>query len=68
MLRANGHQPTPEDRVRKCADLFAKALKETRCQLYTALKVGNAEPPLLEVGGFPIVVKIATDDSQTKPE
>ncbi len=55
---------TPEERVRKCAELFQAALKETGCQVYTALRVGNAETPLVEIAGLPIVVKIATDDTQ----
>lgn len=50
-----------EERLRKCAEAIQQALTEYHCQMYTALKVGNAESPLLEVGGFPVVVKIAND-------
>lgn len=63
-MRPTKQKLTPEDRVKKCAELFQAALKETGCQVYTALKVGNAESPLNEVAGFPIVVKIATNDTK----
>ncbi len=47
--------------------MFTAALEECGCVVYTALKVGNAESLLLEVGGFPIVVKIACDDQKAQP-
>ena len=56
---------TPEERVRKVAEIFQQACVQYDCQVYTALKVGNADTPLNEIAGFPIVVKIATNDSQT---
>ncbi len=55
----------PDERVIKCGKMIQAALEECGCQLYTALKVGNAESPLLEIGGFPIVVKITTNDTPT---
>ncbi len=56
---------TPEERVMKCAKLVEAALTECGCQMYTALKVGNAESILVEIGGFPIVVKITANDKTT---
>lgn len=58
---------TPDERVMKCAKMFQAALQECDCQIFTALKVGNAESPLVEIGGFPIVVKIAPNDPKATP-
>ena len=64
----NGHLPTADERVRKCGEAIAKALSEHGCQMYTALRIGNAEAPLVEIGGLPIVVKIGANDSSFKSE
>lgn len=53
---------TPEERVVKCASLVEAALNECGCRMYTALKVGHADSPLGEVGGFPVTIKIAIND------
>ncbi len=51
---------TPDERVKKCGAEIRAALEKYNCQMYAALKIGNAEAPLLEVGGLPIVVKVAS--------
>jgi hypothetical protein len=48
----------PEERVQKCGEIIHAALKENGCQLFAALKIGNAESVLVEIGGLPIVVKL----------
>lgn len=54
--------------VTACAQAIEKALALYDCVMYTALKVGNAESPLMEISGFPIVVKIAKkDDTPARP-
>jgi hypothetical protein len=52
-------QLTPEERIKKCGEMISQALTECECGMFTALKVGNAEIPLIEIAGFPIVVKVA---------
>jgi hypothetical protein len=56
----------PEVRLARCSEKLQRALVEENCQLFTALKVGNAETPLGEVAGFPILIKLACNDSQTR--
>jgi len=56
----NGH--SPDDRIVKCAEEIQQALVTYDCQMYTALRIGNAEAPLMEIGGLPIVVKVACRD------
>ena len=64
-MKAPKEQPTSDERLQKCAEMVQAALIECNCRMYTALKIGNAEAPLTEIGGLPIVVKIASNDSQT---
>ncbi len=59
---------TPEERVRKCSEMFAAALEECGCVCYTAIGIGNAEAVLTEIAGLPILVKIATNDSQVNSD
>ena len=56
---------TPEERLNECALAIQQVLKEHKCQMYTALKVGNAETPLVEIAGFPIIVKLASNATET---
>ncbi len=57
---------TANVRVQKCGEMIQKALEECGCRMYTALKIGSAEAPLIEIGGLPIVVKVACD-SEIRP-
>ncbi len=59
---------TTEERVKKCGEAFQTAMQEYGCVVYAALQIGNADPPLLEVAGLPVVVKLACDDKKAQPK
>ena len=52
---------TADERVVKCGAEIQRALERHGCQIYAALKIGNADTPLLEIGGLPVVVKVHCD-------
>lgn len=58
---------SPDERVIKCGEDIQVALTKYGCQMFTALRIGNADAPLIEIGGLPIVVKVTANDSQAKP-
>ncbi len=50
---------TDQERLQKCGQQIQQALAENGCDLFAALKVGTAESPILDICGFPIVIKVA---------
>ncbi len=61
MKQDNKPKLSPDERVKKCGEAFQAAMKEYGCQVYPALKIGNAVTPLLEIGGLRIEVQVGID-------
>jgi hypothetical protein len=61
-IETNGHKPlTADHRVLKCGEEIKAALDKYNCRIFTALRIGNAESPLMEIGGLPIVIKVSAN-------